>query len=280
MAKKKIDNLNTITYVLELLNPTKKKQQLFLKNIDEVVKSRRAIAKELDNDNKKLSTADFPYINLPSAVKNQDIREVKALHRRFKKSNSKKETLEFKSNQPICYNNQNYKIDEHIISIPIFANKRSRCAFPVKQNARFEKLQSHIENGAKLGKASLFYKGNKWFFAVTVSFEVEKTKNNNTMGIDIGLRQLAVASIKTSEGKEINRKFQSGNHAGFIRKKYNALRRRLGKAKKQKAIENIYNKEQRWLIDLNHKISRQLIDLAVREKVSCDTLRFEKNCLS
>jgi putative transposase len=211
MAKKKNDNLNTITYVLELLNPTKKKQQLFFKNIDEVVKSRRAIAKELSKDNKKLSTADFPYINLPSAVKNQDIREVKALFKRFKKSNSKKENIEFKANQPICYNNQNYKIDEHIIEIPLYTTMSSRYAFPVKQNQRFDNLHNHIENGAKLGKASLFYKGNKWFFAVTVSFEVEKTKNNNTMGIDIGLRQLAVASIKTSESKEISREFHSGS---------------------------------------------------------------------
>jgi len=277
MAKKKNDNKNTITYVLELLKPTKKKQRLFFRNIDEVVKSRRAIAKELNNDNKKLSTADFSYINLPSAVKNQDIREVKALYKRFKKSNSKKETLEFKPNQPICYNNQNYKINGHIISIPLFTNKASRYAFPVKQNERFVALQRHIEKGAKLGKASLFYKGNKWFFAVTVSFEIKKVNSKNTMGIDIGLRQLAVASIKTSEGKEISRRFHSGNHAGFIRKKYNALRRKVGQVKKPKAIEKICNKEQRWMTDLNHKISRQLIDLAVHEKVSTIVMEDLKN---
>ncbi len=120
MTKEKNDNKNTITYVLELLKPTKKKQKLFFRNIDAVVKSRRSIAKELDKGKEKLSTADFSSIILPSAVKNQDIREVKALHKRFKKSNSKKETLEFKPNQPICYNNQNYKIDKHIISIPLF----------------------------------------------------------------------------------------------------------------------------------------------------------------
>lgn len=277
MTKKKNDNKNTITYVLELLKPTKKKQRLFFRNIDEVVKNRRSIAKELNKDNKKLSTADFSYINLPSAVKNQDIREVKALHKRFKKSNLKKETLEFKTNQPICYNNQNYKINGHIISIPLFTNKTSRYAFPVKQNERFADLQNHMESGAKLGKASLFYKGNKWFFAVTISFDIEKVDTKNTMGIDIGLRQLAVCSVKTAKGKEISRGFHSGNHAGFTRKKYNALRRNLGKAKKQKAIEKIYNKEQRWMADLNHKISRQLIDLAVQEKVSTIVMEDLKN---
>ena len=37
------------------------------------------------------------------------------------------------------------------------------------------------------------------------------------MGIDIGLRQLAVASVVNTEGKEINRQFHNGKKAGFIR---------------------------------------------------------------
>jgi IS605 OrfB family transposase len=277
MASNKNDDLNTITYVLELLKPTKKKQQLLLRNIKEVVNSRKAIVKELSQGNKKLSTADFPSINLPSAVKNQDIREVKALHKRFKKSNSKKEMIEFKSNQPICYNNQNYKIDGHIIEIPLYTHKSSRYAFPVKRNKRFDKLHGQIRKGAKLGKASLFYKRNKWFFAVTISFAVDEVGGNNTMGIDIGLRQLAVASVKTAKGHEINRQFHSGKQAGFIRKKHRSLRRKLGQSKKPKAIERINDKEQRWMADLNDKISRQLIDLAVQEKVSTIVMEDLKN---
>ncbi len=87
------------------------------------------------------------------------------------------------------------------------------------------------------------------------------------MGIDIGLRQLAVASVKTPKGKEINRQFHNGKQAGFIRKKYRSLRRKLGQSKKIKAIKTINDKEQRWMTDLNHKISRQLIDLAVQGQV-------------
>jgi hypothetical protein len=39
------------------------------------------------------------------------------------------------------------------------------------------------------------------------------------------------------------------------------LRRKLGQSKKVKAIKKINDKEQRWMMDLNHKISRQLINL-------------------
>ncbi|ODS50855.1 MAG: transposase, IS605 OrfB family, partial [Halanaerobium sp. 4-GBenrich] len=106
---------------------------------------------------------------------------------------------------PICYNNQNYKIDHHIISIPLYTTKCQRFVFPVKQTERFEKLQQHIDSGCKLGKASLFHKRGKWYFAVTIKIAVKKNTNSNLMGIDIGLRQLAVASVKTPQGKEINR---------------------------------------------------------------------------
>lgn len=67
--------------------------------------------------------------------------------------------------------------------------------------------------------------------------------------------------------EEINRQFHNGKQAGFMRKKYRSLRRKLGKSKKVKSIENVNDKEQRWITDLNHKISRQLINLAAQEQV-------------
>jgi len=256
-----------LTYVLELLKPTKRKKYIFLNNIAEVVKNRQAVAAKLKAGEIKLSSADFKEINLPAAVKNQNIREVKTLYKLFLNSGSDKDNIEFKANQPICYNNQNYKIDHHIISIPLYTTKCQRFAFPVKQTERFEKLQKHIDSGCKLGKASLFHKRGKWYFAVTIKIAVKKNTNSNLMGIDIGLRQLAVASVKTPQGKEINRQFYNGKQAGFIRKKYRMLRRKLGQSKKVKAIKRINDKEQRWMTDLNHKISRQLINFAVQKKV-------------
>ena len=256
-----------LTYVLELLKPTKRKKNIFLNNIAEVVKNRQSIADKLKAGETKLSSANFKETNLPSAVKNQNIREVKTLYKMFLKSDSDKENLEFKDNQPICYNNQNYKIDNHIISIPLYTSKCQRFAFPVKQTKRFKELLQYIKDGCKLGKASLFYKRGKWYFAVTIKIADKETTNSNIMGIDLGFRQLAVASVKIPQGKEINRQFFNGKQAGFIRKKYRSLRRKLGQSKKVKTIKNINDKEQRWMTDLNHKISRQLINLAVQEQV-------------
>ncbi|TDX52672.1 hypothetical protein [Orenia marismortui] len=168
-----------LTYVLELLKPTTRKENIFLNNIAEVVKNRQTVADKLKAGETKLSSADFKEINLPSAVKNQNIREVKALYKLFLKSDSDKDNLEFKDNQPICYNNQNYKIDNHIISIPLYTSKCQRLALPVKQTKRFEKLQRYIENGCKLGKASLFYKRGRWYFAVSIKITDKETTNSS-----------------------------------------------------------------------------------------------------
>jgi IS605 OrfB family transposase len=81
------------------------------------------------------------------------------------------------------------------------------------------------------------------------------------MGIDLGLRYIAVASVGTKS------LFFKGNQCAFIRRRYAALRRKLGKAKKLDAIRKIGNKESRWMKDMNHKISRQIINFAIANGV-------------
>lgn len=266
-----------LTFVLELLRPTKRKENILFNNISEVAKLRREIVNKLEGGNSKLTSKHFKNFLLPSAVVNQNIREVKALYRLFKKSGSKKEIIEFKDNQPISFNNQNYKIDRHIVSFPVFNEKAGRIAFPVKQTERLKALHNHLNSGAKKGKASLFYRYRRWYFAVTVTINVNKQTHQNVMGIDIGLRQLAVASVSTPQGVEINRAFHSGRQAGFIRKKFRAVRRKLGQAKQLKAIKRLGGRECRWIRDVNHKISRQLVNLAVQERVGIIVMEHLKN---
>lgn len=256
-----------LTYVLELLNPTNRKTGIIERNIRAVQENRSSIANKLNDGVSQLSTKDFSE-GLPSAVINQNIREVKALYRMFKRSNSKKENLSFKLNQPICYNNQNYRLKDHFISVPLYTDRSKRYWFPVVQSETFNQLMEEVSRGSKLGKSSLFRQKNKYYFAVTVKTDTTKSSGTKTMGIDVGLNQLAVASIKDDTGYETNRFFYSGKEAGYVRRKYRALRRSLGQAKKPKKIVSISNKESAYMRDLNHKISRHLVNLAVQEDVS------------
>ncbi len=265
-----------ITYVLELLKPTNFKASLIEQNILEVQRNRISISNKLKEGNIKLSSKDFAQ-DLPSAVINQNIREVKALFKLFKKSKSKKDNIEFSKNQPLCFNNQNFRIQNHFVSFPLYNGKSKRYWFPLVKNNRLTKLQGHIDNGAKLGKASLFNKKGKYYFAVTIKINQAQAMGSNIMGIDIGLNQLAVASISNTSEGEIARQLNSGKEAGYIRKRNRSLRRKLGKDKKPKKIKALNDKESRYMTDLNHKISRKLINLAVQEGVSTVVMENLKN---
>ena len=55
------------------------------------------------------------------------------------------------------------------------------------------------------------------------------------------------------------------------------MRRKLGKAKRPEKINSIKKKEQRWIRDLNHKTSRQLVNLAEQEHVGTIVMENLKN---
>ena len=84
---------------------------------------------------------------------------------------------------------------------------------------------------------------------------------HKTMGIDIGLRQLAVASIGTTSF------FFPGGDMAYRRRRFASRRRKLGQAKKLYAIRKLKNKESEWMKDTNHKISRQIVNIALENGV-------------
>ncbi|MFD0717428.1 hypothetical protein [Paenibacillus sp. GCM10027626] len=72
----------------------------------------------------------------------------------------------------------------------------------------------------KKGNAQLFERKGKWYFAFTLSFEVQETpKTNKAIGVDRGLRLIAVAA-DTGNYLTFN-----GKRIGHIRRRYAYLRR-------------------------------------------------------
>ncbi|ALA69594.1 hypothetical protein GT50_04755 [Geobacillus stearothermophilus 10] len=50
---------------------------------------------------------------------------------------------------------------------------------------------------AKQGAAKLYKKRKKWYLAVAITFEVQQWEETKVMGVDLGLRYIAVASVGT-----------------------------------------------------------------------------------
>ncbi|ASA20138.1 RNA-guided endonuclease InsQ/TnpB family protein [Paenibacillus donghaensis] len=210
----------------------------------------------------KLTTKDVE-AKLPSAVLNQAIRDAKSVFKKTKKE-MKRPILK----KPTYYiNNQNYSIGHSSIAFPIIVdNKVKKTIFPALLTERDKKF---LQN-AKCGLMRIVEKSGKWFAQVSLEIPTETTTGEQAIGIDLGLKVPAVAV--TSEGK--TRFFGNGRENKYMKRKFRSERKGLGKKKKLRAIRKLDHKEQRWMKDKDHKVSRQIVNFAMENQVS--VIRLEK----
>ncbi|MBK5246813.1 MAG: transposase, partial [Peptostreptococcaceae bacterium] len=84
------------------------------------------------------------------------------------------------------------------------------------------------------------------------------------MGIDLGLKIPAVAVCENHKVKF----FGNGRQNKYMKRMNRAKRKKLGKLKQLEAIRKLDNKEQRFMKDKDHKISRQIVNFAIANNVS------------
>lgn len=133
-----------------------------------------------------------------------------------------------------------------------------------KDNRNF-KLLKH-----KLGTLRINQKSGKWIAQVAVTIQTIEKTGTKIMGVDLGLKVPAVAITDDNEV----RFFGNGRLNKFVKRKFRAIRKKLSQKKKLNAIRHLHDKEQRWMKDQDHKISRAIVDFAKQQKVS--VIRLEK----
>ena len=106
----------------------------------------------------------------------------------------------------------------------------------------------------------LVRKGGEFYLHVTVKKDVElKNEYASIIAIDMGARWVAVSVARhRSKPKFYGRKVRA------VRGKYFWLRRKLGRAKKLRAIKKIGHKERRLVNDELHKIAKDIVEEAER----------------
>lgn len=201
--------------------------------------------------------------NLPSAVKNQLIRDAKSIFRKSKKE-KKRPVLK----RRVYYvNNQNYSIGEDTVSFPVCIDGNvQRLQTP----ALIPDRERNLLATSKHGLLRVVQKSHKWFAQIALERPTEQSSGSETMGVDLGLKVPAVCV--TTSGKTTF--LGNGRRNKYIRRKYSSNRRKLGKLKKLSAIRKQRDKESRYMKDQNHKISRQIVNMAIQEKVS--VIKLEK----
>lgn len=216
---------------------------------------------------------------LPSAIKNQCVRDAKSIIRRHDnamrkaatqnrllakrgKSFTIKEPAVPVLKKPCCYiNNQNFRIRESHIDFPVMVNgKSTRLSVRTKMSDRKKELLC----GSKLGTMRIVCKGRKIVAQIVYEKAEERCGGTgNIMGVDLGIKCPAVSY--TSDGSV--KFYGNGRRNKYMRRHYAYLRKKLQQGKHMKSVARINNKEQRIMKDIDHKISRDIIVTAVAHDV-------------
>ena len=131
----------------------------------------------------------------------------------------------------------------------------------IKVNFYKNGYEKYFADTCKFGTAKIVFKHDRFFLHIPVTYEIEKLNMSdvsNVVGIDRGIRFIATAY--NSKGKT---KFYSGKTIKQKRGHCKALRKELqqvGTPSSRRRIKAIGQRENRWMQDVNHCISKALVE--------------------
>lgn len=164
--------------------------------------------------------------------------------------------------------------------------RRSESPYLTKKQLYFNTFKKKVgEIGLTFGSRNFFVKyggeikegqlkesyarkiNEEWYLYLMVKTQEPKEKKyKRCMGVDLGISKIAV--ICDWNGN--NTKFFRGEPLRNVKNHYLKLRKsmqeNLDKGNTYKALKNISGKENRWTTDINHKISREIVDIAIKNK--------------
>ena len=121
---------------------------------------------------------------------------------------------------------------------------------------------ARIQHGASIGDAKLWYDRPKKTFYLLVSLKIDVEEPtpahlSEVIGVDVGIRYLAVTSTETGEAT-----FSSGKRVRHKANHYARLRKRLqrkGTRGARRKLQRIAQRERRFKLQENHVIAKQII---------------------
>jgi putative transposase len=236
------------------LYPTPEQGHLLMAHCLEYISTVNVLASALDADliphDDTFSTKDFTAA-LPSCVKNQALRDARSV---FKRSLDLEILPVLK--KPICqWNNQNWRMEGGILTIPVSVEGKT------------QQLRVRCADVSLVGLPGLLRikkKRGKWVADVTMTLKNPKpVESERVMGIDLGIKVPAVTYMR---GVGL-RFYGNGRYQRYMRRRFYARRKVLQKAKKVRAVRKSKGKEARWMKNINHQLSRQIVNHAREQGV-------------
>lgn len=203
-------------------------------------------------ERKKLTSSAFRHVEIGSAWINQTIRNTNA---KTKVKHFKRMWLET--------NNQNFEISKQgnffTVAFNLLRGRKGRIPLDVHAASHTEVLSKVIDGSAKLGSLKLCKsKKGVWYALISVSMEVpDASELKGWIGVDRGQNNIAVAALPKSFGR-----FWNGRKVKALRRRFQKFRKSLQQAKKLKKLKQLESRERRIMTQINHEISKQLVQFA------------------
>jgi putative transposase len=160
---------------------------------------------------------------------------------------------------PMILRNDVYRADtkltQYWIKIPIHG-VRGGINVPVG-------VSSPIPDGAETKEAKLIRRDGDWFIYMTIEKEVEESPPKNIIGVDLGIRHLAV-TVNSSNPKP---KFH-GKELGAVQAHYYNLRKTLQKKNAHGTVKKVGNHCRRVTDAILHKVSKDIVTEAANTKAA------------
>lgn len=202
------------------------------------------------------STKDFTAA-LPSACKNQVLRDAHAVYTTACKI-GRLPILK----KAICqWNNQNWQMEA------------GQLTLPVSLAGKTQQITLRCVEGELVGEPGILRikkKRGKWIADITMTLTLpEPSQDQGIMGVDLGIKVPAVSYV---QGKPVQF-YGNGRSQRSMRRRFFAHRKSLQKAGKKRALRKSQGKESRWMKNINHQLSRQIVNQAKLDGVG--TIKLE-----
>jgi len=131
----------------------------------------------------------------------------------------------------------------------------------IKVNFYKNGFEQYFNDNCKFSTAKLVFKHGKFFLHIPVTYEINElamSEVSNVVGVDRGIR--FIATTYNSNGKT---NFYDGNAIKQKRGHYKTLRKQLQQVRtpsSRRRLKAIGQRENRWMQDVNHCISKALIE--------------------
>lgn len=182
-------------------------------------------------------------------------RQVSAAYRTAKKNGYRwEEPIKFSKNSILLNYPRDFGINGDIASIGVLKG-RKKVRFVCGQHQK-----DYLDNGWEIHSATMIKRQGNYYLNISVSkeFEVSKIDDRVTIvGVDLGINNMAVASttegsIRRFKGGEIKNKKRQFEHT---RSSLQAKGTRSAK----RVLRNISGRERRFMADVNHQVSKDLV---------------------